>query len=75
MTLDRQAGQAALDRLAAQANMDAIDLASSIVEIANENMASAIKMVSIERGHDPRRFALSRSAGQDRFTRPRLRGR
>src|SRR5262249_32684296 len=30
----------------------------SIVEIANENMASAIKMVSLERGHDPRRFSL-----------------
>jgi N-methylhydantoinase A len=38
--------------------MSVIDLASSIVEIANENMASAIKMVSIERGYDPRRFAL-----------------
>jgi N-methylhydantoinase A len=38
--------------------MTTIDLASSIVEIANENMASAIKMVSLERGHDPRRFAL-----------------
>ena len=38
--------------------MSTIDLASSIVEIANENMASAIKMVSLERGHDPRRFAL-----------------
>ena len=35
-----------------------LDLAASIVEIANENMASAIKMVSLERGHDPRRFAL-----------------
>ena len=28
------------------------------LEIANENMASAIKMVSLERGHDPRRFSL-----------------
>ena len=35
-----------------------LELAASIVEIANENMASAIKMVSLERGHDPRRFAL-----------------
>jgi N-methylhydantoinase A len=38
--------------------MSVIDLASAIVEIANENMASAIKMVSLERGYDPRRFAL-----------------
>ena len=35
-----------------------LELAASIVEIANENMASAIKMVSLERGHDPRRFSL-----------------
>ena len=38
--------------------MEPMELAASIVEIANENMASAIKMVSLERGHDPRRFAL-----------------
>jgi N-methylhydantoinase A len=38
--------------------MEPMELAASIVEIANENMASAIKMVSLERGYDPRRFAL-----------------
>ena len=38
--------------------MASLDLAHSIVEIANENMANAIRMVSIERGHDPRHFAL-----------------
>lgn len=58
MRLDVAKAESALASLAAQAKMSAIDLASSIVEIANENMASAIKMVSIERGHDPRRFAL-----------------
>lgn len=58
MTLDVDKAKAALETLTADAKMDAIELASSIVEIANENMASAIKMVSIERGYDPRRFAL-----------------
>jgi N-methylhydantoinase A len=58
MRLDIAKAEAALAALAAQAKMTVVDLASSIVEIANENMASAIKMVSIERGHDPRRFAL-----------------
>jgi N-methylhydantoinase A len=38
--------------------MSAPDLAAAVIEIANENMASAIKMISLERGHDPRRFAL-----------------
>jgi N-methylhydantoinase A len=58
MRLDPTLAQAALADLAGRAGMSRIDLASSIVEIANENMASAIKMVSVERGHDPRRFAL-----------------
>jgi N-methylhydantoinase A len=58
MRLDPGLAEAALADLAGRANMSTVDLASSIVEIANENMASAIKMVSLERGHDPRRFAL-----------------
>jgi N-methylhydantoinase A len=58
MRLDVERAEAALAGLAKRANMPLIDLASAIVEIANENMASAIKMVSIERGHDPRHFAL-----------------
>jgi N-methylhydantoinase A len=58
MGLDPGLAEAALHDLAGRAGMSTIDLASSIVEIANENMASAIKMVSLERGHDPRRFTL-----------------
>jgi N-methylhydantoinase A len=58
MTLDADRARTALAALAAQTSLSVVDLASSIAEIANENMASAIKMVSIERGHDPRRFAL-----------------
>ncbi|HKG25885.1 MAG TPA: hydantoinase/oxoprolinase family protein, partial [Thermomicrobiales bacterium] len=58
MQLDVGKAESALAGLAAQTGTPVIDLASSIVEIANENMASAIKMVSIERGHDPRHFAL-----------------
>ena len=58
MSLDIEKATTALATLTGRAKMSVIDLASSIVEIANENMASAIKMVSIERGYDPRRFAL-----------------
>src|SRR5215217_4330941 len=50
--------KAALASLADRAGMSTVDLAASIVEITNENMASAIKMVSLERGYDPRRFTL-----------------
>ena len=45
-------------RSASRIGLAPLELAASIVEIANENMASAIKMVSLERGHDPRRFSL-----------------
>ena len=58
MRLDVAASERVLQPLADRLGMSLVDLASSIVEIANENMASAIKMVSIERGHDPRRFTL-----------------
>jgi N-methylhydantoinase A len=58
MRLGRERAERAVGDLAERSGMTTLDLASSIVEIANENMASAIKMVSLERGHDPRRFAL-----------------
>jgi N-methylhydantoinase A len=58
MRLDSSAGANAMDALGTPMGLDALELAASIVEIANENMSSAIKMVSLERGHDPRRFAL-----------------
>ena len=48
----------ALEALGEPIGLAPLELAASIVEIANENMASAIKMVSLERGHDPRRFSL-----------------
>ncbi len=34
------------------------ELAEGIVRVANANMERAIRVVSVERGHDPRRFAL-----------------
>lgn len=58
MRLDEERARAALARLGNELGMDITELAASIVEIANENMANAIKMVSLERGHDPRRFSL-----------------
>ena len=54
----RERARARWRRSASGRDLDPLELAASIVEIANENMASAIKMVSLERGHDPRRFAL-----------------
>jgi N-methylhydantoinase A len=58
MALDPGLVEEPVDLLASRLGMERLDLAASVVEIANENMASAIKMVSLERGLDPRRFAL-----------------
>ncbi len=58
MKLDADPLEEALTALGGPMGLDALELAASIVDIANENMASAIKMVSLERGHDPRRFSL-----------------
>ena len=58
MRLDPSSVTEAMEALGEPMGLGALELAASIVDIANENMASAIKMVSLERGHDPRRFAL-----------------
>ena len=58
MQLDASPIQDAMEALGEPIGLGPLELAASIVEIANENMASAIKMVSLERGHDPRRFSL-----------------
>jgi N-methylhydantoinase A len=58
MQLDMELAAEAIDSLGERIGIAPLELAASIVAIANENMASAIKMVSLERGHDPRRFAL-----------------
>jgi N-methylhydantoinase A len=46
-----------LDRDAAAAALDGIDPAA-VVEVVNAEMLRALRVVSVERGHDPREFAL-----------------
>ncbi len=58
MSLDLDLARTAIERLGERLDMEPLELAASIIEIANENTANAIKMVSLERGHDPRRFTL-----------------
>jgi len=38
--------------------MDAIQAALGIVQVANAHMERALRVISVERGHDPRRFTL-----------------
>jgi N-methylhydantoinase A len=54
---DELPGGLVLDRDAAAAALDGIDPAA-VVELVNAEMLRALRVVSVERGHDPRDFAL-----------------
>jgi N-methylhydantoinase A len=57
--LDVAAAKAAiLKQVGAPLGLDVMAAAEAIVRIANARMAGAIRLVSIERGHDPARFAI-----------------
>jgi len=58
MTIDPARSAAAVDRIARKLRCGRVEAAAGIVRVANANMERAIRAVSIERGHDPRRFAL-----------------
>jgi N-methylhydantoinase A len=54
---DRLAGGLELDRAAAERALGALDPAA-VIEVVNAEMLRALRVVSVERGHDPRDFAL-----------------
>jgi N-methylhydantoinase A len=58
MHLDVERAAAAVDAIARQAGLTRVAAAEGIVRVANANMERAIRLVSVERGHDPRDFAL-----------------
>jgi N-methylhydantoinase A len=59
MELDVEAAHAAVQKIAeAMGLASAEQAAEGIVAIVNENMAGALRLVSVQRGHDPRDFAL-----------------
>ena len=55
---DLGAMNAALDRLGERLDIERAAVARGIVRIANNNMVNALKLVSLNRGHDPRDFVL-----------------
>jgi N-methylhydantoinase A len=50
-------GEIELDRAAAERALDGLDPAA-VVQVVNAEMLRALRVVSVERGHDPRDFAL-----------------
>lgn len=55
---DMGAVSAAFDRLGGALDLSAADAARGVLRIANNNMINALKLVSINRGHDPRDFTM-----------------
>ena len=56
--LDAGAAEAAVGRLAAELGIDPLAAAEGIVRVANSEMVRALRVVTVERGIDPRGFAL-----------------
>ena len=55
---DMDAVKRAIERVGARLGVDADEAARGIVRIANNNMVNALKLVSVNRGFDPRDFTL-----------------
>jgi N-methylhydantoinase A len=58
MRLDLEAAERAIARLGGRLGMDAAETASGVVRIADQEMLGALRVVTVERGVDPRRYAL-----------------
>lgn len=58
MALDAGAARRTVGRLAGQLGMSLEEVALSVRRVANAGMTRALRVISVERGHDPRRFAL-----------------
>ncbi len=59
LTLDADAARSVIqDRIAAPLGLDLHRAAHGIIQIVNNNMMGALRNVSVERGYDPRNFAL-----------------
>jgi N-methylhydantoinase A len=58
MQLDKAASEAAMRTIAEPLGKTIQEAAEGVIDIVNENMFGALRLVSIERGYDPRDFAL-----------------
>jgi N-methylhydantoinase A len=58
MELDVEAAKAAVQKIGEALGLDLHRAAEGILDIVNENMAGALRLVSVQRGYDPRDFAL-----------------
>lgn len=55
--LDREGARAAVQTIADALGVDLMAAARGIIDIVNENMFGALRMISVQQGYDPRDFA------------------
>ncbi len=64
MSVDINAANTAIDKIAQQSCLESNkQAAEGIINIANEHMAQALRVISLERGIDPREFVLAAFGG------------
>jgi N-methylhydantoinase A/oxoprolinase/acetone carboxylase beta subunit len=63
MPIDMERAERAIGRIAKQLATSVKKAAEGIIRVANANMERAIRVVSVERGYDPRDFALAAFGG------------
>jgi N-methylhydantoinase A len=56
--LDREGATHAVQTIADALKIDLMAAARGIIDIVNENMFGALRMISVQQGYDPRHFAL-----------------
>ena len=58
LKLDKGLAFAAIERLSVPLKLSVEEVANGIIQIANEHMITAIRLISVNRGHDPKDFSL-----------------
>ncbi|HWD74810.1 MAG TPA: hydantoinase/oxoprolinase family protein [Solirubrobacteraceae bacterium] len=56
--LDREAAERAIERLAEALGLELRECAAGIIRVANAEMVRALRVVTVQQGIDPRRYAL-----------------
>ncbi|MGR3376920.1 hydantoinase/oxoprolinase family protein [Salipiger abyssi] len=63
MKVHRNLAVEAIEKMAKTLGMQTMDVAQGIISVVTANMAKAIRVISVQRGHDPRNYALMAFGG------------
>ena len=58
MKIDQEKSKQSIAKLAAPLGLEVMTTAQGIISVVTANMAKAIRVISVQRGHDPREYAL-----------------